>query len=672
MTYQVLIVDDSLTVRMNLRDAFRAADFDTVECATAAEASSEIARRLPDVVILDVLLPDANGVDVLAGLRGDDATAQVPVILLSSEAEVKDRIRGLTRGADEYVGKPYEAAYVVARATALLRRRDGAANQDLTVLVIDDSSTFREALAALLRDAGYQVVTASSGEDGLRRAADVRPQAIIIDGVMPDLNGEAVLRRIRLDPALSATPCLLMTASEGAANEVAALDAGADAYVRKTDGPVVVLARLSAALRAAEESRARSAGSSLLGPKRILAVDDSPTYLEQLADQLQRDGYEVVKARSGEEALELLAVEDVDCVLLDLRMPGMSGTEACRRMKQSPRLQRTPIIMLTSVTEEEAMVDAINAGADDFVAKGENFELLRARLRAQLRRKQFEDAHRRVRDQLLRKDAETDSARRIADARKLLLEELSRKNEELSIQTAELQRLNQEMQTFAYSVSHDLRQPLRSMAGFSQILLEEYSNVLDERGRHFLSRVRTGALRMGELVDGLLALSRVSRKPIETRPVRLDALAHRILARFREAEPNREVEARIQDGIEVSADPALMESMLENLIGNAWKFTAKRPDARLEIATKESDSQTVYFVRDNGAGFDMAYADKLFGPFQRLHAASEFEGTGIGLATVQRIVHRHGGRIWAESAPGQGATFLFTVPTAAGEARAPE
>jgi len=672
MTYQVLIVDDSLTVRMNLRDAFRAADFDTVECATAAEARAAVSRRLPDLVILDVLLPDANGVDVLAGLRGDPLTAQIPVILLSSEAEVKDRLRGLSRGAEEYVGKPYDAAYVVARATTLLRRADGATNHDLTVLIIDDSSTFREALAALLRDVGYQVFTASSGEEGLRRAADVRPQAIIIDGVMPDLNGEAVLRRIRLDPALSATPCLLMTASEGAANEVAALDAGADAYVRKTDGPVVVLARLSAALRAAEESRARTAGTSLLGPKRILAVDDCATYLEALADQLQQDGYEVVKARSGEEALQFLAVEDVDCVLLDLMMPGMPGTEACRRMKQSPRLQRTPIIMLTSVTEQEALVNGINAGADDFVAKAENFELLRARLRAQLRRKQFEDAHRRVRDQLLRKDAETDSARRIADARKVLLDELSRKNEELSIQTAELQRLNQEMQTFAYSVSHDLRQPLRSMAGFSQILLEEYSNVLDDRGRHFLSRVRTGALRMGDLVDGLLALSRVSRKPIETRPVRLDALAHRILARFREAEPNRDVEAQIQAGLEVSADPALMESLLENLIGNAWKFTAKRPHARLEIATTESESQTVYYVRDNGAGFDMAYADKLFGPFQRLHATSEFEGTGIGLATVQRIVHRHGGRIWAESAPDQGATFLFTVPTAAGETRAPE
>src|SRR3569623_1347411 len=200
MTYQCLIVDDCLTVRRNLRDALRAADFDTVECATAAEARAQKARRLPDVGILDGLLPDGNGVDVLAGLRLDEATSLVPVILLSSVAEVKDRIHGLTRGADEYVGKPYEAAYVVARATSQQRPRDGVANQSQTVLVIDDRSTFREALAALLRDVGYQVVTATCGEEGLRRAADVRPQAIIIDGVMPDMDGATVLRRIRLDP----------------------------------------------------------------------------------------------------------------------------------------------------------------------------------------------------------------------------------------------------------------------------------------------------------------------------------------------------------------------------------------------------------------------------------------------------------------------------------------
>jgi light-regulated signal transduction histidine kinase (bacteriophytochrome) len=204
------------------------------------------------------------------------------------------------------------------------------------------------------------------------------------------------------------------------------------------------------------------------------------------------------------------------------------------------------------------------------------------------------------------------------------------------------------------------------MAGFSEILLEEYGGVLDERGRHYLTRVQAGAQRMGELVDGLLVLSRVSRKTIELRPVRLDTLAQRILARLRDAEPHRGVEARIQPDIEVYADAALMESVLENLLGNAWKFTSKRPDALVEVAATEGETQMICHVRDNGAGFDMAYADKLFGAFERLHTASEFEGTGIGLATAQRIVHRHGGRIWAQGAPGQGATFSFSVPGVGG------
>ncbi|HEX2657300.1 MAG TPA: response regulator, partial [Polyangia bacterium] len=524
MNDYVLIVDDSLTVRMNLRDGFRGAGHQTVECATIASARVAIAHQVPGLIVLDVLLPDGDGIEFLAELRSGPPTARLPVILLSTEVEVKDRIRGRVVGADDYVGKPYDVGYVVARATALLPRRPGSGDVKLRVLVIDDSLTFREAMSSLLRDAGYEVSTASSGEEGLRRATDFRPSAIVVDGVMPDMDGATVVRKIRMDPGLASTPCVLLTASETADTEVAALDAGADAYVTKSAEAQVILARLGAAIRAAEDSRTRPRDASLHGPKRILAVDDSPTYLEQLATHLRDDGYEVVKATSGDEALPLMTVETIDCVLLDLMMPGLSGLDLCRSIKNAPELRRTPLIMLTARSDQEAVVSSINAGADDFVTKSDTFDVLRARLRAQLRRKQFEDENRSVREQLLKKDAETESARRIADARKALLDELSRKNDALSAHASELQRLNGEMRMFADAVSHDLRQPLRSMAGFSEILLEEYGGVLDERGRHYLTRVQAGAQRMGELVDGLLVLSRVSRKTIELRPVRLDTL----------------------------------------------------------------------------------------------------------------------------------------------------
>jgi DNA-binding response OmpR family regulator len=665
MSERILIIDDSLTVRMDLDAALKAAGYTTSLCATAAEARAALVAELPAVAVLDVLLPDADGVELLSEIRESPRTAGMPVILLSTEAEVKDRIRGLSQGADEYVGKPYDSGYVVARVASLLRQRSGGGSVP-AVLVIDDSLTFREELAALLRQAGYNVLLSASGDEGLRRAADARPDAIIVDGVMPGLDGPSVVRRIRLDPGLCATPCLLLTASEGAASEVVALDAGADAYVRKNEGAEVILARIGATIRSARESLDRVYKASLLGPKRILAVDDSATYLEELGERLREDGYEVVRARSGEEALDLLTVEQVDCILLDLLMPGLSGTETCSRIKGSPVLRRIPLILLTALDEQDAMIEGINAGADDYVAKSANFDALKARMRAQLRRKQFEDENRRVRDQLLRKDAEADSARKIAEARQALLDELSMKNAALSAQTTELERINAELRMFAYSVSHDLRQPLRSMDSFSKLLLEQCAGALDERGSHYLDRIRAGAQRMGELIDGILALSRVSQRELEVRTIRLDQLAQRVLARLREAEPSRVVDTRIQPALSVEADAALMESVLENLLGNAWKFTSRVAAGEIEFAATRDEGETVYYVRDNGAGFDMTYADKLFGPFQRLHSLGDFAGTGIGLATVQRVVHRHGGRIWAESAPGNGATFFFTIHSPGG------
>ena len=387
----------------------------------------------------------------------------------------------------------------------------------------------------------------------------------------------------------------------------------------------------------------------MIGRKRILAVDDSIDFLEGLAEQLRNEGYEVVEATSGDAALELLAVERVDCILMDLSMPGLSGTETCRRIKGSPSLRDVPLVMVTGHEDPETVVAGMNAGADDFVSKSVDVEVIKARVRAQLRRKQFEDENRRVREEMLRKEAE-------AEVRAELLRELERKNRELEV-------LNTELEAFAYAVSHDLRQPLRAMDGFSQVLLDEHGEALDERGRHYLERVRAASQRMGQLIDGLLVLSRVTRKELTRQPLRLDAIAARVTERLHAAEPGREVEVRIEDGLEATGDPQLVESILENLLGNAWKFTVGRERARIEVGVVGPYEVPVYFVRDNGAGFPMDYAHKLFAPFQRLHSDKEFPGTGMGLATTQRIVHRHGGQIWAEGEPGKGAVFFFTLST---------
>jgi PAS domain S-box-containing protein len=230
--------------------------------------------------------------------------------------------------------------------------------------------------------------------------------------------------------------------------------------------------------------------------------------------------------------------------------------------------------------------------------------------------------------------------------------------QEVRRQRDRLNLLTEELESFSYSVSHDLRAPLRAIDGFSQALADEYADSLDEQGADYLRRVRANARRMNEQIDDLLNLSRLTRGEIERQSVDLTALANEVIGGVAAADPDRRLEPIVAEGLRVEADPRLLQVALENLIGNAWKFTAGRDEARIEVA---SDPAGAILVRDNGVGFDMRFADKLFGPFQRLHSQDEFEGTGIGLATVHRVVNRHGGRVWAEAAVDEGATFYFTL-----------
>lgn len=644
----VLVVDDSLTVRMDLAEALDGEGIRAVPCASLAEARQALGAGPVGLVVLDQMLPDGEGTDLLTELRSDPNRGRIPVLMLSSDAEVRDRIRGLTTGADEYVGKPYDRGYVVARARELVgsTRAPGA-----TVLVIDDSPTFTARLAELLKGAGHHVISTETGEEGLRLAAEHRPAAILVDGVLPGIDGPTVIRRVRLDTALWRTRCVLLTASDDAGAELQALDAGADAFVRKVEDMDVILARISAVLRSPASWDERDDEGTTLGPKRVLAVDDSPTYLDALGAALRSDGYDVVPARSGEEALELLAVQPVDCILLDLVMPGLGGTETCRRIKLAPRVRDIPLIMLTALEDRDSMIAGLGAGADDFVYKGSDLDVLKARLRAQVRRRHLEDETRRVHQQLAQRErqaAEARAAGALADTRATLI--------------AQLERKNRELEAFSYTVSHDLRAPLRAIDGFSQALAEDCGDQLDARGLGHLKRVRAAAQRMGELIDDLLELSRVSRTELSITEVDLTGLAEEVFDDLRRRDPDRSVETYVQRGLTARGDRGLLRVVLENLLGNSWKFTQRRADAMIELITVRSESGTAYQVRDNGVGFSMQYADRLFRPFQRLHAVADFPGTGIGLATVHRVIELHGGLVWAEGEPGLGATVRFTLP----------
>jgi P-type Cu+ transporter len=285
-------------------------------------------------------------------------------------------------------------------------------------------------------------------------------------------------------------------------------------------------------------------------------------------------------------------------------------------------------------------------------------------------RKQAEEEARTAQAETVRSLALAEQSREallgVVEDQKEAEEEIRRLNQTLEQRvqerTAQLEAANKELEAFSYSVSHDLRAPLRGIDGWSLVLLEDYAGKLDEQGRQSLNRVRAETQRMGQLIDDLLQLSRVTRSEMRPTTADLSALALTIATRLRESQPDRPVEFLIQDGLQATGDAGLLEAALTNLLHNAWKFTGKRPAARIEFGRMENEGASVFFVRDNGAGFNPAYAQKLFAPFQRMHRSSEFPGTGIGLATVQRIIRRHGGRIWAEAQVDQGATFFFTLP----------
>jgi signal transduction histidine kinase len=334
-------------------------------------------------------------------------------------------------------------------------------------------------------------------------------------------------------------------------------------------------------------------------------------------------------------------------------MPGLSGNETCQIIRQRPALRNIPLLMLTAMEGPEAFIEGINSGADDYVSKSSDFTVLKARVRAQLRRKQSEDEYRGIREELLQKEleaAQSRAAQEIVEARAAMVDELEKKNREL--------------EAFTYSVSHDLRAPLRTIGGFTQAILDDFGAQLPTGACDYARRVQRAALRMSKLIDALLELSRTSRVELKREALDLSALARSVAAELAETERGRQVECSVQEGLTASGDAALIRVVCNNLLGNAWKFTAKTAHAKIEVGALHKPGGPIYFVRDNGVGFDSSRAKRLFEPFERMHAATEFPGAGIGLATVRRIIERHRGKIWCESAVGQGAALFFTLDAA--------
>ena len=365
---------------------------------------------------------------------------------------------------------------------------------------------------------------------------------------------------------------------------------------------------------------------------RILIVDDEVAQMKALCATLREHNYLTTGFPAPKSALAALQPGQFDLLLTDLMMPGMDGIALLQAARQiDPRLVG---VMMTGAGTVATAVEAMKAGALDYILKPFELSVILPVIERAL-------AMRRLR---------------------IINAEL---DEGLRQRTFELEAANKELEAFSYSVSHDLRAPLRAMDGFANILMADFRPDLPTEAQRLLQNISINARRMGQLIDDLLNLSRVSRTEMQRQDVDLSAMAQGLLEGLAASDTSRNVEYRVQPEVRSMGDPRLLTVALTNLLENAWKFTRDRQHTVIEFGAQQNGHGRVYFVRDNGAGFDMAYANKLFGAFQRLHHSADFPGTGIGLATVQRIVTRHGGRIWADGQPGQYAIFYFTLDSEA-------
>lgn len=438
----------------------------------------------------------------------------------------------------------------------------------------------------------------------------------------------------------------------------------------------------------------------------VLIVDDNETDRKLLRVSLQAEAHTTLEAGDGVEALSVLEREPMDAVVSDVLMPRMDGYRLCYEVRRSKELCHLPFIVYSSTYSSPADEKlARDFGADAFIKKPGGIKEILAALQKKTRGptaaaggssaaagetmgelgvmreysqllvcklEQNNTALERTREKLINSNRELMNRTEELERTK---EELRRINDTLETRvrqrTADLEAVNEELESFSYSVSHDLRAPLRAVDGFAGMLTEQSAAALDETGQHYLRQIRQGAERMGQLIDAMLNLARLSRTELVRRRVDLSALAADILRGLQRGEPERRVEVSIAPDLRTQGDEAMLRIALENLLGNAWKYTAKRASARIEFGVEARQGRTEFCVRDNGAGFDMAYATKLFGAFQRMHRQEEFPGIGIGLATVRRIMQRHGGSICAESKPEQGAAFYFSMEASPAPRAAP-
>jgi PAS domain S-box-containing protein len=514
----------------------------------------------------------------------------------------------------------------------------------IRVLLVDDHRENLLALEAVLKDLGHEIVSAASGPEALKRILEQDFAVILLDVRMPGMDGFETAALIRQRERSRHTPIIFMTAvSKGETHVDKGYAVGAVDYIFKPFVPEILRAKVAVFVdlfRKTEQIRRQSERL------RLIEGREHRRELAQMRAQRSRffslsldmmcvvgfDGFPRELSASWETALGWPREELLDMRFDDLVHPDdrVAARERSRELRSAS--------------------GGTLSWENRIMCRDGSFRWLLWSAAGFAREKVYYAAARDITER-----------RNMEEAVRGLNAELERRVRE---RTAELEAANKELEAFAYSVSHDLRAPLRKMDGFSDILERRYADALGEEGRRLIKIIRSNCLRMGELIDDLLSFSRLGRKELMRSEIDMTALARSVLEDLLKTETGRAIEVRLASLPPARGDAAMLRQVFFNLLSNALKFTRRRADPVVEIGAADVDgaAESAYFVRDNGAGFDMRHADKLFGVFQRLHTAEEFEGTGIGLALVARIVKRHDGRVWAEASPGEGATFRFALP----------
>jgi signal transduction histidine kinase len=426
-------------------------------------------------------------------------------------------------------------------------------------------------------------------------------------------------------------------------------------------------------------SECKTLDKSRIKNLRVLIVDDEEYIRLSLSELLSYIGFEVATAANGEDALKKLTENRFDIAFMDIKIPGMNGVELLGRVRKA--YPDVSVIMMTGYATVENAVEAVKLGAYDFLRKPYDIEEIKVSINRLLEKKKleeecklWEEALRNTLEELEKKveerTAELSKANLLLKQeiteRRQAEEEIRKLNEELEQRvfqrTAELESANSELESFSYSVSHDLRAPLRAISGFSKILFEDSADKLDDEGKRLLNIIQGNTEKMENIIDDLLALSRIGRKDVELSDIDMYELAKAVFDEVKAVNPERKLQFNVKPLPPAHGDKGMIRQVFFNLLSNAIKFTKPKEVPVVEVGGSADGSKNVYYVKDNGVGFDMQYANQLFGAFQRLHSDEEFEGTGIGLAIVKRIVNRHDGKIWAEGKENEGATFYFSLP----------